>query len=254
MRRVPAELPDLLTVASVPQIAAALAHASTALGLGLDRRDVCLLLAQVAFETGLGKAMHRWNLGNAKHVDGDGRDWCSFACTEIIGGREVWFFPPATACRFRAFRSLDEGAVDYLAMMRRSFRSAWPALLSGDPVAFVSALKAAHYFTADVGLYTRGVTSLFASFLARLPADLATTPMPWTDADELAVAELCPGNARTLTSVGVCMPAGVDEPELVAHDDQAPTGDALACYEDAVARAVADLEAEPLTLPTGAVA
>lgn len=246
--KTPAELPDLLTVASVPQIAAALAHASTALGLGLDRRDVCLLLAQVAFETGLGKSMHRWNLGNAKHVDGDGRDWCSFACTEVLHGREVWFFPPAPACRFRAFRSLDEGAVDYLSMMRRTFRSAWPALLSGDPVAFVSALKAAHYFTADVGLYTRGVSSIFTSVLARMPEDLETTVMPWTADDELEVGALCPGNAATLTSTGVCLPLPMVDAESLS---EALSEEQLACYEAGLSLARADLEAEPLTQPTG---
>lgn len=37
----------------------------------------------------------------------------------------------------------------------------WPALMQGDPVGFVHALKAQGYFTAAEGPYTMSVTSIF---------------------------------------------------------------------------------------------
>jgi hypothetical protein len=225
----PRELPDVLTSATVPQLAAALWRAASRLGLDLSREAVGLLLAQVGLETGLGRSCHCWNLGNAKSRPGDGRSWTFFACTEVIGGQERWYYPPDPTTRFRAFASLDEGATDYLGMMRRNFAVAWGTLAHPDPAAFVRALKGARYFTADEGLYTRGVAALYRQILARLPADLDTVAMPWTEADEAAVAAECPGNALTLTSIGVCLgpPAGL---EVIAHDDTAPLGeDQAAC-------------------------
>ena len=53
----------------------------------------------------------------------------------------MWFHLPHPACRFRVFSSLTLGAVDYLTLLRKRFHLAWPAVLSGDPVGFVHALK-----------------------------------------------------------------------------------------------------------------
>lgn len=250
-------LPAKRTVASIPQIAAATWTANKVLNLGLGQEDIPLLLAQIAFETGLGKAMWCWNLGNAKSREGDNRNWTYFACNELfphatadkyVAGAKprtdgkpgmnaaittrrndgisiVWFYPSHPACRFRAFRSLDEGAIDHMAMLRRNFASAWPALRSGDPAAYCAALKKANYFTADLDVYTRGVSSLCSSLRSKLPSNLETVQMPWTEEDEALVAELCPGNAQQLVSIGVCLPpedgvptefAGPHTPETLA--------------------------------------
>lgn len=224
----PRRIPNAITVASVPQIAAATWHANKVLNLGLAQSNIALLLAQIAFETGLGKAMHCWNLGNAKHVSGDGRNWTFFRCNEIINGKTVWFDPDHPACCFRAFDSLDEGAVDHLAMLRRNFSRVWPSLLAGDPVAFCADLKAARYYTADQGLYTRGVASLFNSLKSKLPADLDQVVMPWTAQDEALVAELCPGNAQRMVSIGVCEPYDPTIPVMIHKPHTTESRDALA--------------------------
>ena len=237
----PRRIKDTITVASIPQIAAATWHANKILGLGLDQKDIVLLLAQIALETGLGKAMHCWNLGNAKHVTGDGRNWTFFRCNEIINGKTVWFDPDHPACCFRAFDSLDEGAVDHLAMMRRNFSRVWPALLSGDPVEYCAKLKESHYFTADLGLYTRGVVSLYNSLGKKMPADLDTVVMPWTEADEAEVAELCPGNAQRMVSIGVCLPPEDGIP-VVTRDNFEHTLDTLASLTDGTDMALEDIK------------
>jgi hypothetical protein len=231
-------MPDLITVATIPEIASAMWRANKYLNLGLEQKDIPLLLAQVAFETGLGKAMHCWNLGNAKSVVGDGRSWTFFRCNEKINGQIVWFDQDHPACRFRAFRGLEEGAIDHLAMLRKNFARAWPALLTGDPVAYCAALKAACYFTADLDVYTAGVSSLYRSFVKKLPADLESIPMPWTAEDEEEVAELCPGNAQRMISIGVCEPPHVNTPMVTT---QASDEEALACLDQTKELASNDL-------------
>lgn len=133
------QVPDQLT----PVTPAALYAALHAVAPELSRASLLVLLAQVAEETGW-RACHNFNLGNVKHVPGDGHNYCVFRASEVENGVEKFF-----DMAFRAFASLEEGATDYLALLKKRFVSAWPAVLAGDPAAFVHALKLAHYFTAD---------------------------------------------------------------------------------------------------------
>lgn len=166
-------LPDHLTPIDPTSLYAALRAASpAAVGQELSRASLLVLLAQIDEETGW-KACHAYNLGNVKHVPGDQHDYCQFRCSEIIGGKEVWFDPPHPATSFRAYASLADGCVDYLSLLHKRFASAWPAVLAGDPAAFVYALKAAHYFTADVAVYVRSVLAIHAQLSREIPDDEA---------------------------------------------------------------------------------
>ena len=198
----PRFIPAERTPATPEQVYAALAKAwKEKFATDASRASLCVLLAQWALETGRGKAMWNFNIGNQKgKIDGsDGRSWTYFACNEILptkmanamlakaGARRdggpgnnvvitssngetstVWFYPDHPACCFRAYDSLDEGAVDYLALLHRRFASAWPAVIEGDPGKYSRLLKAARYYTADEDHYTRSVTSLFLEFQKRL--------------------------------------------------------------------------------------
>lgn len=159
------QLPNMLTPVSAIVLAHALVDAWRGLWSETPKREsILVLLAQGALETGRWRSMHCWNLGNAKHTPGDGRSFTFYRCNEIIAGKTVWFDPPHPASCFRAFRSIQEGAVDYLGMLRRRFTKAWPAVLGGDPRAFVQQLKAQGYFTADEKPYENSVASLFHEF------------------------------------------------------------------------------------------
>jgi len=196
------ELPARRTPASVPEVYAALGRCWRAkFNEEPKKTSLCVLLAQWALETGKGKAMWCFNLGNIKGKSGgsDGRCWTYFACNEILpiatahamvskaGLREtgtgekdavitatkdgmatVWFYPNHYACCFRAYRTLDEGAADYLDMLHRRFASAWPAVVAGDPSQFSKLLKAARYYTADEAHYTRGVVSIYLEMLKQV--------------------------------------------------------------------------------------
>lgn len=158
------------------------------------RESLLVLLAQWAFETGRGKSMWNYNLGNAKGKPGggDGRCWTFFACNEMLsmasamslstkgwersdgkqgknvavtsakdGIATVWFYPDHPACCFRAFKTLEDGAADYLGMLRKRFASAWPAVEAGDAAQFSHLLKVARYYTADESHYTRSLVSIY---------------------------------------------------------------------------------------------
>lgn len=162
----PRELPDTLTPCSPSELARGLTWAWIArFDSPPEPRQLAVLLAQWALETGRGRSCHCWNFGNVKHADGDGRCWTFFRCNEVIDGREVWFDPPHPACCFRAFSTLREGAVEYLDFLARHYRPAWPFVLAGDPAGFVHALKTAHYFTANETTYRNAVVSLYAELL-----------------------------------------------------------------------------------------
>lgn len=215
----PRELPDVLTRATPAEVGRALVRAWRAIeGREPDTKSIVVLLAQGALETGRWRSMHCWNLGNVKSVAGDGRSWTFFRCNEILNGKEVWFDPPHPACRFRAFETLDEGAVDYLALLRRRYVSAWPAVLVGDPVAFVRAIKRAGYFTAAEEPYVRSVASLFAEFST---IDLSAPQEPTiTDEDRARIEALI---TRTLLDAGR---DAVDEARRDTEPAPPPSGNA----------------------------
>lgn len=159
------------------------------------RAAVDLAAAQICLETGNGGSCWNFNLGNVKATPKWQGDHCYFACNEILkngvaagyvararprtdgkpgpdaaitkdrgdGTSIVWFYPDNAGCCFRSFRTLNEGVADHLALLQRRFKSAWPALLSGDAIAFVRALRNAGYFTADEAPYLKGVQGVLQS-------------------------------------------------------------------------------------------
>lgn len=189
------------------------------------RDGVLLLVAHWALETGWGKSMHCYNLGNIKSREGDGRDFCFFACGEEVSLAQaekwvkeapglveikrryadgngsarasVWVKPDHPACRFRAYETLDEGAVDYLLLLRRRFSKAWPFVLAGDPVGFVHAIKQQGYFTASEATYAASVRTIFSGLRAKLHVDTESLPV-LSEAEARRTLSLVATNLREL--------------------------------------------------------
>lgn len=127
-----------------------------------------VLWAQFALETGRGKSCFNHNLGNIKRVPGDGHDWCILNTFEYIDGRRVDV--PDT---FRAYPTLDAGALDYLRFLTRtSYADPWACVVAGDADAFARALKYMGYYTAPAIEYAAGLKSLSAEYLR------VATPVP----------------------------------------------------------------------------
>ena len=136
-------------------------------------------MAHVCFETAGCHALWNNNLGNAKHVQGDGRDFYVLHCNEYRpDGTEYWM--DAT---FRAFAGLTEGVADYMALMRGPFGYAWPFVESGDAAGFVHALRARGYFTAPEDQYAAGV----ARWVKQLELVIPPDPEPVADMKPLFV-------------------------------------------------------------------
>ena len=134
------------------------------------RASLLVLLSHWAFETAFGRACHRFNLGNFKHVKGDGHDYVMVAQAEIIGGKRVIVQPPDPATWLRAYQDLDGGAADYFARLHKEFSSAWPFVVSGDVPGFGHALKLAHYYTDSEANYTAGLLRCYHQLDTTIPA------------------------------------------------------------------------------------
>lgn len=169
---------------------------------------VSLVVAKVTLESGrtglnLLTSCHSGNVGNIKaDADYEGM-YTLYPCNEILNGQVRWFspegrldkkggvvvaekfeVPPAgeghPQCRFRAYANVVDGLYEYLDFIwREKYRDARDALLTGDAVAYVHALKQKGYFTADETGYAKGVVGLQAEFMARIekrPAPVLTPP------------------------------------------------------------------------------
>jgi hypothetical protein len=153
---------------------------------------LALALAKCALETGRFRAIWNWNWGNIKAGPKYPGNYTCIELNEVLGGKVVWFSPegrldkkggkvvgelhsvppghPQT--RIRAHVNEFDGAMRYAEFLHRdaagNVRPMWNALLLGEPIAFVRAMKAAGYFTAPEAAYAKAVGSLFKEFRLKL--------------------------------------------------------------------------------------
>ncbi len=183
------EIPDTKTPATKEQIVEALWRAWLAyFGSPPRKESVWVMGAQWALESGWGKSCHCWNLGNVKSREGDGYDYCYFACNEILPTKQahnmaaaapetakvtsdradgksiIWFYPKHPGCRFRAFDTLLDGATDHVSLLFRRFHLSWEGVEQGDPALFAHLLKQQGYYTADESSYVKAITGTFKVF------------------------------------------------------------------------------------------
>ncbi len=120
---------------------------------------LALLWAQWALETGRGRWMVDFNFAGVKG-------------TAPRGGSAVWWTSEGSdddarrvRSRFRAYRSAEEGARDYVRMLERRYPGAIRAARRGDARGFVQALAKRGYFTSEPDAYCRALSSLAKQFL-----------------------------------------------------------------------------------------
>jgi hypothetical protein len=111
-------------------------------------------------ETGNGASMYNYNFGGIKGMGPSGLS-VSQRTKEGFGPTER-----TISDRFRAYRTAEEGATDYVKLLTQRFPEAAQSAQAGDPVGFVSGLKQRGYFTGDPGAYTRSVSSLTAQAMS----------------------------------------------------------------------------------------
>lgn len=132
--------------------------------------SLAVLFAQITLECGPNlKYCHNYSVGNIKSIPGDNRNWTAFRCSEVFNGKEQFFDPPNPICNFRAFKTADEGFVDYIQFLaqRKNYAKAWQEVINGNPEAYSNELHNSHYYTANPILYTKGVVSIFNQFKSK---------------------------------------------------------------------------------------
>ncbi len=165
---------------------------------GLSRETFAILWAQFCMETGAGRNCYNFNVGNVKHVDGDGFDYMALKGVWEGLTREAWererrgpygplvrlstdqaqikavgpgkiavlFDPPHPATLFRAYPSLAEAVHEHAAFLEGRFSEAWTAAIAGDVEAFGRRLGEAGYYTASPEIYVRNLRGPFTDAIA----------------------------------------------------------------------------------------
>jgi len=190
----PQYLPDELIASTPEQMFYYIkTGAENFLKIKLSTKSVIVLLAHSALETGgWRKGFHSYNMGNIRANISKLKPnefFTLFKCSEILNGKEVWFYPPDPNCSFRAFKTLEDGMAHHLAFLAKpSYKNVWQKVLDGDPAGYSHELHQNKYYTASESLYTRGLIRLAEQFTAKaktlsewrpaLPEPIPEPPQP----------------------------------------------------------------------------
>jgi hypothetical protein len=134
------------------------------------------LTAHASLETASGDQMYNYNFGGIKGASPRG-ETATMRTKEVFDGREV-----SVRDGFRSYRSLDEGALDYVKLMRGQFGAAVAKAEVGDINGFAHALKQAHYYTADEGQYASALQRLAGQPIGHAQPSLNLPEKPKTHA------------------------------------------------------------------------
>jgi len=175
-------------------------------GRPASSKTLDVLSAQASLETGRGAQMYNYNFGGIKGASPSGQT-AHYMTREVQNGQSRHLMQG-----FRAYSSLDAGAVDYVKTMQSHFGAAMTSADRGDVNGFASALKSAHYYTAPETEY--------ASALRALTPNLQNT------STQLSASETLPFSMDSLASTG-------------SSNANLPTVDAVSRVLDAVATSTA---------------
>lgn len=128
------------------------------------------LTAQASLETGSGESMYNFNFGGIKGGAPGTNETAKLRTKEVYDGKEV-----EIRDGFRAYRSLDAGAEDYVRLLKNQSGKAMNAADAGNINGFAHALKEAHYYTADESKYASAL-----NLLAGRPDGAASSPSSLT--------------------------------------------------------------------------
>jgi hypothetical protein len=134
-------------------------------------KTLALITAQWAHETGSGASMFNYNFAGIKGAGPSGLS-VSQHTREGYGASERRIVD-----NFRAYRSAEEGATDYVQLLGKRFPEAVEGARQGDPAAFVRGLKSRGYFTGHEGQYLTSVTNIASRYLGT-PLEVPSSAPP----------------------------------------------------------------------------
>jgi Mannosyl-glycoprotein endo-beta-N-acetylglucosaminidase len=146
-------------------------------------KTLALITAQWAHETGNGASMYNYNFAGIKGKGPSG-------LTVSQHTKEGWGQTERRIVdNFRAYRTAEEGATDYVQLLAKRFPDAVQGAKEGDPAAFVRGLKSRGYFTGNEGAYLNSVAGIAGRYLGQeldvsgaAPPRLDYRPLPGGDA------------------------------------------------------------------------
>lgn len=134
-----------------------------------SKKSLAVLFSQIGIETGNTNYCFNSNLGNIKAHDYPNQiiDYMALNNVwEIINGKKVMIPASNPGSWFRSFPDLQSGVSFYIQFLKNNrYRSAWPAVLSGDVAQFAHQLKINGYYTAPEKDYVNGMNRFFTPFL-----------------------------------------------------------------------------------------
>ena len=152
--------PDALTPLDSSGAMRSLASAWSELtGKRLGARGLAILIAHWALETGRGRRMMANNFGGLKG------EYLG-ASVELVTRERVGKRYLEARENFRGYPSTEQGAKDYILLLKRRYPRAFLAVRHGEVEDFVAALERGGYFTDDVGVYARAMRSLWFEYLS----------------------------------------------------------------------------------------
>jgi flagellar protein FlgJ len=143
-----------LTPMRASDAAAAISNAYTSvMGAPPSKATLAVLVSQWSLETGGGRAMMDYNFGGIKGRSPGGQS-VSYPTTEGSGDAVR-----SIVDSFRAYNSPQEGAADYVRLLRDRFPNALAQARAGNPAGFAHALKSGGYFTGSEKAYADGISA-----------------------------------------------------------------------------------------------
>lgn len=198
------EIPPKRTLTAPADVRAALARAhQEATGEPASAPLLDVLTAHVSHETARGTHMFNYNFGGIKGHGPTGES-ARLRTREVTSkGDEVMRLP------FRAYRTLEAGAADYLQLMQARYGEALDQARGGDAAGFAAALKRRGYYTASEESYTNAMRSLTSDPAAMgrigqaLPVTLAPHAARYSPALAPASAPVGPDQEAMLTTMAL---------------------------------------------------
>jgi len=137
-------------------------------------KTLALITAQWAHETGNGASMFNYNFAGIKGAGPDGLSVAQHT-REGFGATERRIVD-----NFRAYKSAEDGATDYVQLLSKRFPEAVAGARQGDPNAFVRGLKSRGYFTGQESAYLNNVASIASRYLGQ-PLEVQGSAPPLLD-------------------------------------------------------------------------
>lgn len=135
-------------------------------GVAPNQETTNMLLAQWALETGHGKSMPKHNFGGLTGVAPTGGT-ANLATVEGHGATAR-----NTTRNFRTYDTPEQGAADFVGVLKRRHQPAMDAAAAGDARGFAAALKKSGYYSGDPEAYGKAIDSLYRH---SPPASIAST-------------------------------------------------------------------------------